>query len=321
MEFLSFKTKVARRYDTNIAIILFDFQHWDDINKKNQDQYHFKDGRYWIYYSYKSLSDHFEEALSPRKCQLALEKMVQEGLIVVSDKNYNKSKFDKTLWYSLTEKGINDGDEPIEQNVKSSSQIDNNDGLQNDIPIQQNVISNDTKDGYSIKQNVRPIPDNNNKYIINNKEVDKSTSKNKNQIDDDCQEIFDHYFEVSGYETKQDKTIVSNLKKILKEYSVSDIKLVIEWILQEQWYIDNAQTGLSVITRPTKFFDKLERAEQWQRLHEIDVVAQKASVRILKDCSVQLNVCGEWMHSPQITLDMAYESYNVVDDARENVHD
>jgi len=118
MDYLIINKTIARVYGINIALILNDFAYWDNINKSNRSEHHLRDGRYWVYYSHKSLAEHLE-VISERQVQTAIEKMIAEGLIIVSDVNYNKTRFDKTSWYSLTEKALKFFANSKQQNVES----------------------------------------------------------------------------------------------------------------------------------------------------------------------------------------------------------
>lgn len=118
MDHIVINKTVAKEYGINISIILNNFAFWDSINKANKSDHHLRDGRYWIYYSHKSLAEHLE-ILTERQVQVAITKMLDEGLIELSTVNYNQSKFDKTAWYSLTEKGLSFFVSPTQHNVTS----------------------------------------------------------------------------------------------------------------------------------------------------------------------------------------------------------
>lgn len=138
MDYIPVKVSVAKIYGINIAIILSNFSFWDKINKSNKSEYHFRNGKWWVYYSCKSLSETLE-VLSERQCETALPKMIAAGLIEVAEDNYNRTKFDQTKWYSITEKGLSFFVPSIPQNVESTSH----------------------KSVDSIPQNVEPIPNSN----------------------------------------------------------------------------------------------------------------------------------------------------------------
>lgn len=144
MDHIVIKKSVAKEYGINIAIILSNFAFWDSINKANKSEYHFRDGKYWIYYSHKSLAEHLD-ILSERQVQIAITKMLEEDLIELSTVNYNQSKFDKTAWYSLTKKGL-------------SFFVDT---------TQHNVASKNTPEVTPTQHNVTPIPNGNHRENTN----------------------------------------------------------------------------------------------------------------------------------------------------------
>lgn len=74
-------------------------------------------------------------------------------------------------------------------------------------------------------------------------------------------EIVDRYNYLTGSRFNRDnKHITTNIDKCLKEYGAEDCITVMEWVLNNDWYKENGFDTLSVIFRPTKFQDKLERA-------------------------------------------------------------
>lgn len=97
----SFNIDVATKYGVNCAIILENIYFWVEHNKANNTNFH--DGRYWTYNSAKAFTELFPY-LTKRQIELALKKLRDDGLIVTA--NYNQSAYDRTLWYSITDKGI-----------------------------------------------------------------------------------------------------------------------------------------------------------------------------------------------------------------------
>ena len=92
--------EVANEVGANAAIVFFNFYFWcqkNRANKKNE-----KDGLYWTYNSRKALGEIFT-FLSDMQIRTCLKKLIEHGYIVSGC--YNKAKFDRTLWYAVTEKG------------------------------------------------------------------------------------------------------------------------------------------------------------------------------------------------------------------------
>jgi hypothetical protein len=95
-----FDTDIASRYDIVTAIILDNLYFWIEKNRIND--YNFRDGRYWTYNTKKAMVEWFPY-LNERQLDYALKKMVDEGLIIKG--NYNENKYDRTLWYAISDFG------------------------------------------------------------------------------------------------------------------------------------------------------------------------------------------------------------------------
>lgn len=95
-----FNVEIAKEYGILEAIILNNFQHWIEKNRANGKNFH--DGHYWTYNSAKAFSELFPYA-SQKQIRKALQNLIAEGIIQTG--NYNKNPYDRTLWYSFTEKG------------------------------------------------------------------------------------------------------------------------------------------------------------------------------------------------------------------------
>lgn len=96
-----FEEELAVKYGILEAILLNYFRFWILKNKANEK--HFHDGRYWTYNSIKAFCDLFPYA-STKMIRNALDHLEDEGLLMTG--NFNKSPFDQTKWYALTEKGM-----------------------------------------------------------------------------------------------------------------------------------------------------------------------------------------------------------------------
>lgn len=95
-----FNTEIAEKYDIVTAILLDNFYYWIEKNKLNERN--FKDGRYWTYNTKKAMAEWFSY-LNERQLDYALKKMVEQNLLIKG--NYNESKYDRTLWYAITDFG------------------------------------------------------------------------------------------------------------------------------------------------------------------------------------------------------------------------
>ena len=170
-----FSVEFAERYGMLEAVLMNHMQFWISKNESNNVNYF--DGRYWTYNSMKALHKMFPY-VSERKLRNALKRLEDDGIIITG--NYNKSAYDRTIWYAITEKG-----KSILQNCKMEvAEMSNGNG-----------------------EKVKPIPDNNTdiEQIINylNEKAGtkyRSTSKSTQRLIkarlseftvDDCKTVID----------------------------------------------------------------------------------------------------------------------------------
>lgn len=114
-----FDIEIAQKYGLLESILLQNIYFWIEKNRANNT--HFYDGRYWTYNSNKAFAEIFPY-VSEKQIRTALDKLRKENILITG--NYNKIGFDKTLWYSITDKGYSilqgridlphraDGDDP-----------------------------------------------------------------------------------------------------------------------------------------------------------------------------------------------------------------
>lgn len=111
-----FDIDVAQLVGLNAAAILENIAHWCEHNAANNANLH--DGHYWTYNSTKAFSELFPY-MTINVIRTSLKKLKDNGLILTG--NYNKSAYDRTMWYTLTEKaetllGVNvHSDEPNQE--------------------------------------------------------------------------------------------------------------------------------------------------------------------------------------------------------------
>lgn len=99
-DYHSFSVDVAEKYGIQAAILLYNLAFW--IEKNNADERHLYDGNVWTYSSIAAMEKLFPY-MSERVIRYSIQKLIDEGIIV--DGNYNKSTYDRTKWYALTDKG------------------------------------------------------------------------------------------------------------------------------------------------------------------------------------------------------------------------
>ena len=96
-----FSVVAAQELGVAAATMLHHLCFW--CEKNASDGINFKDGRYWTYCSYKGLAELFPY-FSAKQIRTLLAKLEKDGCIVSGV--YNKKSYDKTKWYSVTEKGF-----------------------------------------------------------------------------------------------------------------------------------------------------------------------------------------------------------------------
>lgn len=257
----SFDKDIAVAYGLPEAIILNHMQFWIEQNKANN--INFYDGSYWTYNTTKAYAEIFPY-LSQRQIQCALKHLREEGILKTG--NYNKSAYDRTLWYAFTEKGISIMQKCKMENVEMSNGFD---------------------------AQVQPIPDNNtdNNSIDNsdnNSIASETNAKQKidlKQIEKDFEEVWAAYPKKQGKEAakkayiKARKEGTSHLEIVagLTQYrmfinanntSEKYIKHGSTWFNQQCWNdeynINQSSTNKSTNAVPTEDDYDFERGSFWK---------------------------------------------------------
>jgi|GEM_PF-1357431 len=97
---ISFNEEMAAEYGLSVIIFCTKIGDWLKWNKANEQNFY--DGKYWTYNSLKALT-----LLFPFWSTDQLRKVIKDAMdrkLIVKG-NYNKSPYDKTLWYTLTDLG------------------------------------------------------------------------------------------------------------------------------------------------------------------------------------------------------------------------
>ena len=119
----------AEEYGVNTAILLQHIRFWVKENKGKDTHTH--DGKTWMYQSAADMHKHFPY-WSRLKIHRMLASMEEDGLI--ESGNYNKLGFDRTKWYTLTEK----------TRCSSESHLNVQDGTKRDSNSEQPIPDNNT---------------------------------------------------------------------------------------------------------------------------------------------------------------------------------
>ena len=129
-----FDVDVAKHVGIVAAVLFQNIVFWCQHSQANS--VNFFDGRFWTYNSVKALLELFPY-LSKSQIDTAIKKLIDSGMIVKG--NYNKSTYDRTAWYAVTDFGY-----AFLKNRKSISEISE---------MEEQEIGN----GFT--ENRKPIPD------------------------------------------------------------------------------------------------------------------------------------------------------------------
>lgn len=135
----NFNVKLATDYSIEESIMLCNFYYWITKNKANDR--HFYNGRYWTYNSQKAMTELFPY-WSRGQIQRILTKLEDNGLILKD--NYNKSGYDRTTWYALTDKALSYFEQANVHYQTFHCSISNNGMYENEQPIPNNNTDNNT---------------------------------------------------------------------------------------------------------------------------------------------------------------------------------
>lgn len=95
----SFNKTIAKKCGILSAVIYNHIEFW--IQKNEADEKHFYDGKYWTYFTLNGIQKIFDY-VTVKQIRLAIDKLIKADLIETG--NYNKTPYDRTLWYSLKTK-------------------------------------------------------------------------------------------------------------------------------------------------------------------------------------------------------------------------
>ncbi|WP_338472718.1 conserved phage C-terminal domain-containing protein [Niallia sp. XMNu-256] len=116
---------LAEKIGLNQAIVIQQFHYWLQSSK------HTIDGRKWIYNSYKKWESQFT-FWSGRTIERAIRSLEEQGLLLSA--NHNRSKQDKTKWYSINYEKLEELEQGFDGNLSPSTN-------QKDEPEESNGIA------------------------------------------------------------------------------------------------------------------------------------------------------------------------------------
>lgn len=144
----SFNIELAKKYGILEAILLKNIWFWIEKNKANEKNFY--DGTYWTYNSTRAFNELFPYA-SESSIKRALKSLQEKGIIKTG--NYNKSAYDRTLWYAFTDLG-----ESIVSNRQMEVNKSSNGNEQNGLTIPDiNTDNKTTNIKTDVEQNAEII--------------------------------------------------------------------------------------------------------------------------------------------------------------------
>jgi len=99
----SFNIDIAEELQSaELAILLHHFIYWIEFNARADKNFY--EGCYWMYQTTESIANHFPY-WSKDKIKRLIQRLVDKKILKKS--NYNKTKFDRTVWYTVDIKYLN----------------------------------------------------------------------------------------------------------------------------------------------------------------------------------------------------------------------
>ena len=90
--------ELAKKYGVNSAIFIRNLYYW--ISKNACNGKHYYDGRYWAYNSIEAFAKNLD-FWSEGQIRRIIDNLKKAGVLLVG--NFNDHKYDRTVWYSLSD--------------------------------------------------------------------------------------------------------------------------------------------------------------------------------------------------------------------------
>lgn len=142
-----FNVELAKKYGVHESIILNNFIFWIKINQANESKKHYHDGRYWTFNTKKALTL-ILPYLTERQIRTAIDNLIKKGVILTG--NFNCFKYDRTLWYAISNEISDMFDLQYNKEDSNNCQMhltkksNRNDCFDNTIPDITSYINTDT---------------------------------------------------------------------------------------------------------------------------------------------------------------------------------
>jgi len=234
----SFNKNIAKKCGILSAVIYNHIEFW--IQKNEADEKHFYDGKYWTYFTLNGIQKIFDY-VTVKQIRLAIDKLIKADLIETG--NYNKTPYDRTLWYSLKtkidlpkkENGILQKGTPI-PDILTDILTDNT------LTISNEIVSTPEKDKSIKKQTGQPMENTQKKYSSvpekslerkpQNKESKESTVQKTER-----QKMFDLLVSICKIDPNIKRGHLNKTIKILMDsgYTSADLEKFSDWWNKNDW--------------------------------------------------------------------------------------
>jgi hypothetical protein len=282
----SFNVGIAVEHGIDSAIMLGNIFFWIQHNEANEKN--FFDGRYWTYNSQKAFSDLFPY-WNRAKIQRILSYLEEQGLLMKG--NYNKSAYDRTTWFALTDKGLSLFGV---QNDKMHCSDLNNGEFENEQSNVQNRTIESSEMSNQMFRNEQPIPDINTDK--NSDEKLQSITQSKGGLIEWAKyprDFFEKHFETAF---KANDEFYLKLVELIGEVCNSDV---------ESYAINKAQVPAEVVK------SRLLKLNQFH----LEYVIEEYSKLTAKVINVRAYLIAMLYNSPT-TIDASYINKVRVDNAQ-----
>jgi hypothetical protein len=108
-KYIKCSSRIAQEWGLEVAVAMEQITYWLTLNSDKPDSMH--EGTVWFYCSIRELTDKYFPYWTPRQLASLLDYMVKVGLLRIG--RFNKVKYDRTKWYTVTDSRILEEDDYI----------------------------------------------------------------------------------------------------------------------------------------------------------------------------------------------------------------
>lgn len=251
-----YSRRVAVKVGLAASVIYAHICYWIRKNKANEK--HFYNGKYWTYNSMKAFASYFPE-LTEKQVRTALEKLIQANLI--ESANFNKTGYDRTLWYSL----------------KEENEVCQIDMPKNELPFAQKgtpIPNINQTDKQSVKKENIKKKESLELPLAEMETSPKAEEKPqaKSELDEQAAKIYELYPRKAAR-----PDAIKAIKKALKVVGYTDL------YTKTQKYataVKESQKELSYIPYPATWFNREEYNDDWSGIYQTSPQSRRLRVNI-----------------------------------------